>query len=402
MKKTGEQKRVAFVVQRCGPEVNGGAEKECLDVALLMKDEWQVEILTTCAKEYQQWANFYKEGEDVSSGVKIRRFPVVKQRNMQQFNAYSARVNPSFAPVPPSLQQQERWMKMQGPDAPKLLSYLRHHSAEYDAIIFFTYLYATTYFGIQEVRGKTPCYLVPFAHQEWMLTLPMWDRCFASLDGVLFSTPEEKALLKHRFPHLHLDGHIAGSAIHPPKDISSKRFRNGFNIEGPFILYIGRVEPSKGCKKLFEYFLKALESFHEEVSLVLLGEAYISIPSHRNIIHLGFVEEQVKWDALAACELLVLPSEYESLSLVLLEAWASERGVLVNGACDVLKEQCKRSHGGLWYRDCAEFTAALNLLLEKERGMNHIIGKQGKEFVSQHYTKDAVKNAFKELIQKIC
>ncbi len=395
----GRLKHIAFVVQRCGREVNGGAEKQCLDVALIMKEEWDIDIITTCAKEYQQWKNSYPEGKEEFQGVNILRFPVAKQRNKQAFDAFSARVNPSFAPVSPSLHRQEKWMRMQGPDSPKLLSYLKHHAEEYDAVFFFTYLYATTYFGMQEVAGKTPCFLVPFAHQEWMLSLSMWDALFASADGLLFSSPEEKSLLQHRFPHLHLKGGIAGSAVLPPEKINPSAFRKQFDLPFPFLLYLGRIEESKGCAEMFHFFLKALPQLPEELHLVLLGEANMNIPSHKRIIPLGFVEEKVKWDALAACELLVLPSRFESLSLVLLEAWASEKPVLVNGDCAVLQQQCERSHGGLWFRDAEEFRAALQLLLHRKRKLQETLGKQGKEYVNKHYTKEALKTAFLTLVQ---
>ena len=78
----------------------------------------------------------------------------------------------------------------------------------------------------------------------------------------------------------------------------------------------------------------------------LIGNPVLRIPSHPRIRHLGYVTDQDKFDTIAAAEALVMPSYYESLSMVALEAWALGRPVLANGHCDVLQgpmrpEQCR-------------------------------------------------------------
>ena len=47
----------------------------------------------------------------------------------------------------------------------------------------------------------------------------------------------------------------------------------------------------------------------------------IDIPEHKNINYLGFLDDADKFNALAASLLLVIPSQYESLSMVTLEAY---------------------------------------------------------------------------------
>ena len=75
------------------------------------------------------------------------------------------------------------------------------------------------------------------------------------------------------------------------------------------------------------------------------------IPQHPRIHHLGFLSDEDKFDALAASDLLIMPSYFESLSMVALEAWALGRPVLANGRCDVLKGQCIRSNAGSLLRE---------------------------------------------------
>ena len=85
----------------------------------------------------------------------------------------------------------------------------------------------------------------------------------------------------------------------------------------------------------------------------------LPIPKHPRIRHLGFLPDEDKFDALAAADLLIMPSQYESLSMVALEAWALGKPVLANGHCDVLRGQSIRSNAGLYYETFEEFAEAL-------------------------------------------
>lgn len=370
---------VAFVIQRCGLEVNGGAEVLCLKIAERMSKHWDLEILTTCALDYSTWKNYYSPGITEVAGVRVRRFRVARQRNLSAFERLSERMYPRVKQA--SLQEQETWMRVQGPWSPKLIYYIKRHQDKYDAFIFFTYLYATTYFILPLVAPKA--YLVPLAHDEWPIYMSMWDALFDKPRGFVFNSPEERDFVKKRFPQAAVEGPVAGVAVELPATPNAERFRQQYDINKPFMLYVGRVDPSKGCDELFRYFsdLRSRESSPRK--LVLLGKPAMSIPQHPDIIALGFVDEQTKWDALAACELLVMPSPYESLSMVLLEAWAVGKAVLVNGKCDVLVGQCRRAQGGLWYTNQYEFQVAVEKMEEPIRKQ---LGLQGKYFVATNYS----------------
>lgn len=384
--------KVAFVVQRSGLEVNGGAEALCLKIAQRMSKYWDLEILTTCALDYMTWKNHYSPGVTEVSGAKVRRFRVAKQRNLKAFNRLSEKIYPRLKEA--SLEEQEAWMLAQGPWSPDLLTYVEQHRDEYDAFIFFTYLYATTYFTLPLVAEKA--YLAPLAHDEWPIYMSMWDALFEKPRGFVFNTVEEQDFVRTRFPKTRLEGPVVGVAVDPPETYSAEQFRQQYNINEPFLLYIGRIDPSKGCEELFSYFT-ALRS-HESGSrkLVLLGKSTMAIPKHPDIIALGFVDEQTKWNALAACDILVMPSPYESLSMVLLEAWAIGKPVLVNGRCSVLMGQCKRSHGGLWYINQDEFQVALKIMNEQVKNQ---LGLQGKRFVEKNYTWSHIEKSYLDLMK---
>ena len=384
--------KVAFVVQRCGLEVNGGAEALCLKIAERMSKHWDTEILTTCALDYMTWQNHYSPGITEISGVKVQRFRVSQQRNVKAFNHLSEKIYPRLKEA--SIKEQEAWMLAQGPCSPDLIAYVKQHEHEYDAFIFFTYLYATTYFLLPLVAEKA--YLVPLAHDEWPIYLSIWDTFFEKPRGFVFNTVEERDFLKVRFPKVSLDGPVAGVAVEPPRAYSAEHFRQQYNIYEPFLLYIGRVDPSKGCEELFDYFMDLRSHELSPRKLVLIGKSTMPIPNHPDIIALGFVDEQTKWDALAACDLLVMPSPYESLSIVLLEAWAVGKPVLVNGRCEVLVGQSRRAQAGLWYTSKDEFQVAIEKMHEQVRQQ---LGLQGKKFVNKNYTWANIENCYLSIIK---
>jgi glycosyltransferase involved in cell wall biosynthesis len=374
--------RIAFVVQRCGVEVNGGAELLCRTIAEHMVRHWQCEILTTCAIDYQEWKDYYPVGVTEVNGVTIRRFSVPKIRNLQTFNRLSEAIHSQLMidPKKISIEEQEKWLKAQGPISPGLIRYVEEQQDEYDCFFFSNYLYASSCLILPIVAHKA--YLMPHAHDEWPLKMTWWDNFFRKPKGFIFNTFQERDFLRSRFPNAKITGAVSGMAVDPPESLDPEAFRQQFGIMDEFILYAGRIEPSKGCDRLFKDYLKLRERGETHAKLVLLGKPIMEIPAHPDIISVGFVEESVKWNALAACRLLIMPSPYESLSIVLLEAWAVSKPVIVNADCEVLVAQCRRSQGGLWYRNADELAVILDKL---DESTSKQLGYQGKQFVEQNY-----------------
>lgn len=379
--------KVAFVVQRCGIEVNGGAELHCLKIAQRMQKYWDVEILTTCALDYLTWENYYPFGISEIEGIKTRRFLVDKPRNIDKFNYLSEEIRYRFWNL--SREEEENWLKEQGPFSSDLITHIWQQKNEYDAFIFFTYLYATTYFILPLVADKA--YIVPLVHDEWCIYLSLWKGFFALPQGFMFNTAQERLFFNTLFPHVRAKQLTAGLAVEAPPEFKKQHF----NIQEPFLLYIGRIDSAKGCDELFKYFLAFKKKSSSSLKLVLIGKSAINIPQHPDLIYLGFVDEQTKWNTIAACRLLVMPSAYESLSLVLLEAWLFGKAVLVNGECEVLVQQCRLSGGGLWYCNQAEFVTILENLSQLELDQ---LGRQGQAFVQKNYQWKDIENKFIEML----
>lgn len=385
---------MAFVVQRCGQEVNGGAESLCLQVAGRMSRFWQTEILTTCALDYMTWSNHYPSGVEEVAGTSIRRFRVDTERNVSAFDRLSADLVRHGSNA--SLEEQEHWMRAQGPFSSSLFEYLEKQREQYDAFIFFGYLYATTYFGLPLVEKKS--ILAPLGHDEWTIAFSMWTRFFQRPKGFVFQTQEEKDFLARRFPLVQLRGPIAGVGIDPPQTINCAAFRKKYRVEEPFLLYVGRIDVSKGCGPMFEYFLRWKKEFGAPHKLMLAGREVMPVPFHDDIIHLGFISDEEKWAAMKACDWLIMPSLHESLSMALLEAWSTARPALVNAKCAVLTRHCQESHGGLWYSTFEEWSAALSMVDEETK---RILGCQGRAYVQERYSWDRVESSYLKTVESI-
>jgi len=382
---------VAFVVQRCGDAVVGGAESLCLQIAEQLKDDLRIEILTTCAQDYMTWRNRYPAGNTHERGVHVRRFHVDAPRDVRRFNELSSDLRELGERAP--LAAQEAWMRAQGPLSRSLTEYLRAHARRFDTFAFFGYSYATAYFNLPFVADRSV--LWPFAHDEWIFKLSMWDDVFAHVAHVVYSSAEEKSLVEQRFPNLAAETTLIDTGVRMPTGVRAERFRERYGISGPFVLYLGRLDPSKGCGTLLEYFRKFAAADQTGKQLVLIGDSQMEIPAHPAIVHVGRVDETTKWDALAAAELVVLPSPHESLSLAVLEAWAAGKPVLVNAISVTLVGQCRRSNGGLWYGNYDEFAAALNLLDDETATR---LGSQGRAYVDRRYRWDDATSHYRRIL----
>jgi glycosyltransferase involved in cell wall biosynthesis len=359
-----------------------------------MATHWQTEIVTTCALDYMTWVNFYPKGIEQVGTTVIRRFSVDRPRDVQSFNRLSSELH--AAQTESTLAEQENWMRAQGPMSKALLDYLKEHEDSYDLFIFFGYLYATTYFGLPLVKERA--FLAPLAHDEWTIYLTMWDQFFALPELFIFNSSSEREFLLNRFPHAGLAGPVVGVGIEPPKQIDIANFVDRYNLTVPFLLYVGRIDESKGCATMFEYFLRWKERTSAPHKLLLLGQEIMPVPFHDEIIHLGFVEDAQKWAAMKACDWLILPSPHESLSMALLETWSVGRPALVNGECAVLVSHCQQSHGGLWYTSLAEWCAALESVTDHTK---KILGEQGRSYVEQRYGWDRVVAAYINLVTPV-
>jgi glycosyltransferase involved in cell wall biosynthesis len=290
------------------------------------------------------------------------------------------------------------WLDAEGPTSPALVEHLEKHAARYDFCLFFSYRYYHAYYGARAAAGRA--ILVPTAERDATIGLSIFQPLFRSVRAVMYNSPEERAMIHAVSGNESVPGVVVGVGSHVPSAPQPGRFRQKYNIRGPFAIYVGRIDQNKGCNELFEFFQAYLADPAGRLSLVLIGNSLLPIPQHPRIRHLGFIDDTDKFDAMAAADLLVMPSYYESLSMVALEAWALGRPVLANGRCDVLKGQCIRSNAGLYYEDVAEFIGTLEAL-EQHRWLAGSLGRNGRQFFRDHYDWPVVERKYLEMFDRL-
>jgi glycosyltransferase involved in cell wall biosynthesis len=412
--------KIAFIVQRYGTEILGGSEYHCRLIAERVALRHQVDVLTTCARDYTTWANEYPEGADRLRGVTVRRFANARTRDLDAFNQYSDWIFHNSH----SRQDEMEWLKQQGPWAPGLIEYLERHHAQYDVLVFFTYLYAPTVLGLKVAPSKS--LLVPTAHDEPAIRLGIYADVFASAAGFVWNTEVERRFVSSLF-HLRAlvedvvgcgvdlpDGDDLGDDEPPPTDDPTgmgreplpahlegpaNAFRRRHRVYGPFALYGGRIDPGKGCEELLEYFQTYV---HEggDATLLLMGAKLMPLPDDPHVRFAGMLPDEERLHALEAATTVIVPSPHESLSLLALEAFAVGTPVLANARSDVLVDHCRRSHAGLFYADRWEFVEALKLLMRDE-SLRKALGRNGKAYVNANYRWSIILSKYERLFARL-
>jgi glycosyltransferase involved in cell wall biosynthesis len=386
--------KLAVVVQRYGHAINGGAELHARYVAERLARHAEVEVLTTCATDYITWRNELPAGVETVNGVHVRRFPVRRERDPKVFGRLQERVFEQ----PHSVSDELEWLDAEGPNSPALVDYIGKHAAAFDFVIFFSYRYYHAYYGSRAAAGRAV--LVPTAERDETIGLSIFAPVFRSVRALMYNSPEERAMIQTVARNDDVPGVVVGVGSDVPSNPQPARFRSKYNLRGPFAIYIGRIDENKGCPELFQFFQGYAQNAYGALTLVLIGNSVLDIPKHPRIRHLGFVDDADKFDALAASELLIMPSYYESLSMVALEAWGLGKPVLANGRCDVLKGQCIRSNAGLYYESFAEFVETLSAI-ERHRWLAGTLGRNGRQFFREHYDWSVIERKYLDMFDRL-
>jgi glycosyltransferase involved in cell wall biosynthesis len=331
----------------------------------------------------------------------VRRFRAERERDMAAFNAASERLFGS----PRGERDEEAWVRAQGPFVPALLDHLQRAAADFDRLLFFTYLYYPTVHGIRVAPGRSV--LVPAAHDEAPIYLPIYEPVFALPAGMIFNSEAEAGFVRSRFSRLPAATTVIGVGIDHLEELgsapvsepgagdarlaaaaapaSSSAAAAPEAASPPALLYAGRIEAGKGVDTLIEQLRRFRAETGTPVSLWLMGEVAMELPAEDWIEVLGFVPEAEKVRRLRAATVLMAPSPLESFGIVLLEAMAAGTPVLANAASAAAVEHCRKAGGGLYYRDDAELRAALELLLADAR-LRAALARKGASYVRENYS----------------
>jgi glycosyltransferase involved in cell wall biosynthesis len=425
--------KLALVIQRYGTEVLGGSEHLCRLVAERLAAQHEVDVLTTCARDYVTWKNEYPEGADRIRGVSVRRFANARTRDLEAFNRYSDWIYNN----PHTRADEMEWLQQQGPWCPSLIEHLRRHQQQYDVLVFFTYLYAPTVLGLEVNPGKSV--LVSTAHDEPAIKLEIFKDVFARPGAICYLTDGERRFVQDTFPERPLLEDVTGVGVDFPQqpyprmpsapeeepspaaegdgdqaasaDEEAPReypthmltrgavFRRRHRLYGPIALYGGRIDPGKGCEELIEYFSSYVKE-GGEATLTLMGVKLMSLPEDPSVRFAGLLSDRERLQALEAATVVVCPSPYESLSLMALEALSVGTPVLANARSAVLVEHCIRSNGGLYYADRDEFVECLKLVVRDAR-LRAALGHNGRDYVRRNYRWDVVLGKYERIFASV-
>ena len=386
--------KLAIVVQRYGADINGGSELHARYVAEHLAAHADVRVLTTCARDYLTWRNDLLPGTETVNGVVVERFPVAKEREELDFGTRSTHVFTR----PHSLRDELEWLDSEGPASPALLHRVTAMPGEFDYVVIFSARYYHAYHAARALPDRAV--LMPTAERDPALGLGLFGPIFRGVRAIMYNSHEERALINAVSRNEHVPGVIVGIGSEIPDVVSPARAAQKFGLGDPYVIYVGRIDANKGCAELFDFFTRYADWSRQPLNLVLIGKGVLDIPVHPRIRHLGFVDDEDKFDAIAGATALIMPSYYESLSMVALEAWALGTPVVANARCDVLLGQCLRSNAGLYYSNDEVFAGVLTTLLD-DRALAAELGRNGREYFQRNYSWPVIERKYLEMFAQL-
>jgi len=419
---------VAFVVQRYGEGITGGSESLARAVAERLAADYRITVFTSCARDYVTWRNELPAGLERTGGVDVLRFPVVGERDLEAFNAFAEPLYDRDAaaggspetdsgderrrdgpdngpdneqhvgagPARRTRADEHEFLRLQGPEVPKLVEALRAERDRFAAVLFFTYLYYPTYWGLEAVPERAA--LVPTTHDEPPLRFSIYREVFARPRAFGFLTPAEEALVRRRFDLGDRPGVLVGMGVEMPASTDAASFRVRHGLERPYAIYAGRIDAGKGCVEMLAHHERYRREREGALDLVLIGRLAMPEPRQEGVRYLGFLPEVEKAAALAGARVVVCPSPFESLSIALLEAFALGTPGLVNARSEVLKEHCLRSGAALFYEDGDEYGEAMDVIA-RDASLRDALGASGRRYVEIEYRWDAVLDRWRGLVR---
>ena len=391
----GASRRIGFVPPRYGDRVVGGAEAVLNEVAHGFAERgWDVDVLTTCARDHFTWANEFPPGVTQDGAITVRRFPTVvstdraDRKRLEESILSGARL---------SIADQERWMN-DDLRVPGLFEHLLDAARDYQALVFAPYMFWTTFAGSQVAPERS--ILMPCLHDEPWARLEIFRPMMSGCAGLWLQTEPEHELA-HTLFQLPARHRVVGSAVSVPSQYEPARFREKFGVDGPFVLFAGRREGAKGWERMLDAFAEAVRRYDLPFSLVSMGSGEIRAPAsiRSRVIDIGVVDDVDRDNAFAAADAYIQPSQYEAFSRTIMEAWLAGTLVIANGHSAVVRWHCDRSGAGLTYDDPFEFAECLAFLADAPAAAEQLAAR-GRAYVLEHYTPDIVLAAQERSVQE--
>lgn len=357
-----------------------------------------VEILTTCVKQFSSdWnVNYHKPGMELVNGIKVRRFKV-RKRDTAAFDAVNAKLLRKNSITA----SEEKIFINEMVNSPDMYQYMKEHQKAYGLFVFIPYMFGTTYYGIQQCPEKSV--VIPCFHDEAYIYLEIYNKAFEQAAGMIYLARPEYDLANKVFDLKNTVQAVLGAGVDTQFASNPERFKKKFNIDKPFILYAGRKDEGKNIYTLLNYFREYKKSFIEsDLCLLMIGGGSVKIPEdiQNEVIDLGFIDQQDKFDAYGAAVVLCQPSKNESFSIVIMESWLSRRPVLVHGRCSVTRDFVSQSNGGLYFETYYEFEECINYFISHPE-ISSQMGELGREFVLKNFEWSVIVRKYSEFFNYV-
>jgi glycosyltransferase involved in cell wall biosynthesis len=388
--------KLGLVVPRYGVDVVGGIEHwlRLLCEHLVALKGWEVEVFTTCAVSAATWADELDPGDSTLNGVALHRRRSVSGRDGRS-GELGLLIQHSPAVIPDALAHQ--FVDLVGPVCPDVIDDAA--ASDCDLIAVTPYLFWPAVHAVPRLRRRVIFHSA--AHDEAELHLPIMRAVFEAVGGFAYNSYSEQTLVERTFPIAHLPASVIGATVvEGSGDPESARAALGLAPGEPFVLCVGRVERAKGSHVLAELWQLYRSRRPGAPRLVFLGPVHEALESDGAVVVAGRQPEEVKWGALEASAFVISPSAWESFSLVVLEAWLAGSPVVVNRRCAATMEHCRRSQGGLWFFDYADFETVADRLLA-DRSLRERLVANGQAYTERAFNWSAIVDRYGLLADRI-
>jgi glycosyltransferase involved in cell wall biosynthesis len=295
----------------------------------------EVTVLTADAVTGRGWVDplggeYASKKVEWVNGVRVRRLKTRWQ--MTSASHLLQQIPGSF--LPESLRQSASLFSV-GPYLSNLKK--EFENERYEVIHATTFPFALVYLAWKACQAlEKPFVCSPFIHFED----PRYDHplLWKTLQGaevvIACSRYEKERMIERGIDPSRIIQVSLGISLNGWQRADGERFRRKYDLEGKrILLFVGTKSYDKGAIHL----LKAMERIKqkmEDLVLVTIGLPTREWREHtRNLnvsylLDLGYVSDEEKKDAFAACDLFVMPSRSDSFGIVYLEAWACSKPVI--------------------------------------------------------------------------
>jgi glycosyltransferase involved in cell wall biosynthesis len=272
--------------------------------------------------------------------------------------------------------------------SPKFVKWLKANATNYDFVVVNGLWNYTARGSWRALHNSTVPYAV-YTHgmlDPWFReTYPvkhfakklMWrfseGRLLRDAAAVLFTTEEERNLARNAFLPYKLSENVVGygtADVKGDKNAQIDAFKrvHSKTIGRQYLLFLGRLHKKKGCDLLIRAFAKFAQD-HPGMDVVLAGpdqtgwgtelrEIAQSLGVAERVHWTGMLKGDLKWGAFQGCSAFILPSHQENFGVVVAEAMACEKPVLITNKVNIWRE-VQDNNAGLVAGDTVEGVESL-------------------------------------------